>query len=85
MPSDHIASAAITAMGLSEINATYGYLGWTYVVLAAFSVVYLGEHYLVDVLAGVAVAEAIRRGEPLAVPVIRRIAQELERVNLRAG
>jgi membrane-associated phospholipid phosphatase len=80
MPSDHIASAAITAMGLSEVNRVYGALGWGYVGIAAFSVVYLGEHYLVDVLAGLAVAEAIRLAEPLVNPVLRRAARELQRV-----
>jgi membrane-associated phospholipid phosphatase len=80
MPSDHIASAAITAMGLSEVNRIYGALGWGYVGAAAFSVVYLGEHYLVDVLAGLAVAEAIRLAEPLINQRVRRVARELERV-----
>ena len=56
MPSDHIASAAITAMALSEVGPPYAALGWAYVLLAAFSVVYLGEHYAVDVLAGLLVA-----------------------------
>jgi membrane-associated phospholipid phosphatase len=49
-----------------------------YVVLASFSVVYLGEHYLVDVLAGLAVAEAIRRAEPLVSPFARELARVLE-------
>ena len=43
MPSDHVASAAITAMGLAEIGPVYGALGWVYVALASFSIVYLGE------------------------------------------
>ena len=80
MPSDHIASAAITAMGLSEVNPVYGALGWVYVALASFSVVYLGEHYAIDVVAGLAVAEAVRRAEPLVNPVIRAAAENLERV-----
>ena len=80
MPSDHIAAAAITAMALAEVNVVYGVLGWTYVALASFSVVYLGEHYLIDVLAGLAVAEAVRLGEPLVIPLVRRVAQDLERL-----
>jgi membrane-associated phospholipid phosphatase len=78
MPSDHISSAAITAMGLSEIGPVYGAIGWTYVAAAGFSVVYLGEHYLVDVLVGLAVAEAIRRAEPHAAPLVRAVAHALE-------
>jgi membrane-associated phospholipid phosphatase len=78
MPSDHISSAAITAMGLMEIDPRLGVIGWVYVGGAAFAVVYLGEHYVIDVLAGLAVAELVRRGEPLAAPVARAIAYALE-------
>jgi membrane-associated phospholipid phosphatase len=80
MPSDHIASAAITAMGLAEVSTGYGALGWTYVVLASFAVVYLGEHYVVDVIVGLGVAEAVRRVEPIVNPLVRRVAQDLERL-----
>jgi membrane-associated phospholipid phosphatase len=79
MPSDHVASAAITAMGLAEVNRIYGALGWTYVALASFAVVYLGEHYVVDALAGLAIAVAIHQGEPLATPAIDRIVAALDR------
>ncbi len=78
MPSDHIASAAITAMALAEVSVVYGALGLTYVVLASFSVVYLGEHYLIDVIAGLAVAEAMRLAEPRVSLLLRRVAQDLE-------
>jgi membrane-associated phospholipid phosphatase len=79
MPSDHVASAAITAMGLSEVGPVYGTLGWAYVGLATFSVVYLGEHYLIDALVGLAIAEAIRRGEATVAPLVRRVVHELDR------
>jgi membrane-associated phospholipid phosphatase len=79
MPSDHVASAAITAMGLAEVNRIYGALGWTYVALASFAVVYLGEHYVIDTLAGLAIAVAIHHGEPLATPAIDRIVAALDR------
>jgi membrane-associated phospholipid phosphatase len=78
MPSDHISSAAITALGLMEVNHALGAAGWVYVGAAAFAVVYLGEHYVVDVLAGLAVAELVRRGEPLATPIVRAVAYALE-------
>ena len=84
MPSDHIASAAITAMGLAEVGTLHGVLGWAYVILASFSVVYLGEHYLVDVVAGLAVAELVRMAEPLVNPVLRSLAENLERVAVPA-
>jgi hypothetical protein len=78
MPSDHISSAAITAMGLSEVGVWPGVIGWAYVAAAGFAVVYTGEHYLIDVLAGLVVAEIVRRGEPYAAPFVRAVAHALE-------
>lgn len=78
MPSDHISSAAITARGLMEVSPVLGAFGWLYVGGAAFAVVYLGEHYVVDVLAGLAVAELVHRAEPLAAPFVRAVAYALE-------
>lgn len=84
MPPDHIAAAVITAMTLAEVGAGYGALGWAYALLASFSVVYLGEHYLIDVIAGFAVAELVRRAEPLVSPLIQLVARTLERYAPRA-
>ena len=78
MPSDHISSAAITARALMEVNPLFGVAGWLYVAGAAFAVVYLGEHYVVDVLAGLAIAELVHHAEPLAAPVVRGVAYALE-------
>jgi membrane-associated phospholipid phosphatase len=78
MPSDHISSAAITAMGLSEVGTAYGVIGWTYVAAASFAVVYLGEHYVADVLVGLLIAEAVRRTEPYAAPFVRAVARAVE-------
>ncbi|HWH11874.1 MAG TPA: phosphatase PAP2 family protein [Solirubrobacteraceae bacterium] len=80
MPSDHVASAAITAIGLAEVNRVYGALGWTYVGLAGFAVVYLGEHYVIDSLAGLAIAVAIHAGEPLVTPLVDRVVVGLDRI-----
>jgi membrane-associated phospholipid phosphatase len=78
MPSDHISSAAITAMGLAEVGPLYGAIGWGYVASASFAVVYLGEHYVADVLAGLLVAEAVRRAEPYAGPFVRAVARAVQ-------
>jgi len=78
MPSDHISSAAITAMGLAEVSPLYGALGWSYVAAASFAVVYLGEHYVLDVVVGLLIAEAVRRAEPLAAPFVRAVARAVE-------
>jgi membrane-associated phospholipid phosphatase len=78
MPSDHISSAAITAMGLAEVGPLYGALGWSYLGAASFAVVYLGEHYVADVVVGLLIAEAVRRAEPLAAPFVRAVARAVE-------
>ena len=78
MPSDHISSAAITAMGLAEVGPVYGAIGWTYVAAASFAIVYLGEHYVADVVVGLLIAEAVRRAEPLAAPFVRAVARAVE-------
>jgi membrane-associated phospholipid phosphatase len=78
MPSDHISSAAITAMGLAEVGPLYAAIGWGYVASASFAVVYLGEHYVADVLAGLLVAEAVRRAEPYAGPFVRAVARAVQ-------
>jgi len=77
MPSDHVSSAAITAMGLGELGPVYGALGWSYVAAASFAIVYLGEHYVADVVVGLAIAELVRRAEPWAAPFVRAVARAL--------
>ena len=61
-----------------EVDPALGAIGWIYVAAAAFAVVYLGEHYVVDVLVGLAVAEIVHLAEPLAAPLVRWIAYALE-------
>ena len=78
MPSDHISSAAITAMGLMEVSPLYGAIGWTYFAAASFAIVYLGEHYVADVVVGLLIAETVRRTEPLAAPFVRAVARAVE-------
>ena len=78
MPSDHISSAAITAMGLSEVSPAVRRAGMEYVAAASFAVVYLGEHYVADVVVGLLIAEAVRRAEPLAAPFVRAVARAVE-------
>jgi membrane-associated phospholipid phosphatase len=66
MPSLHVALPAAVALWARAI----GWRGWAWVygvqsVLTAFGVVYLGEHYLLDVVAGLVVALiAVRLARP---------------------
>lgn len=71
MPSDHFASACMTAMCMAELGPKAGVVGWAYVVIIGIAVVYLGEHYLVDLIASLALAEGVRRAEPVVSPLLR--------------
>ena len=83
MPSLHFATSLQAALSLSEAGRVEGALGWGYAGTLGFALVYLGEHYATDLLAGAALVAAVRKGEPLAEPLIRRInggLQRLERI-----
>ena len=71
MPSDALPSLAITARSLGEISSAAGASGWALTALDAFALVYLGEHYVIDLIVGLALVELIWRAEPLALPLVR--------------
>jgi membrane-associated phospholipid phosphatase len=83
MPSLHFATSVSAAHVLAETGRVADRLGWTYAILLGVALVYLGEHYVVDLAAGLALAEGVRVGAPaLAEPARRlsRAVQALERV-----
>jgi membrane-associated phospholipid phosphatase len=61
MPSDHFASALMTAIVLSEVNRVAGMVAYGYALVLAVALVYLGEHYVTDLLAGGALVLGVRR------------------------
>jgi membrane-associated phospholipid phosphatase len=63
MPSLHFATSMMAALLLAEVGWLPGALGFSYAIVLGFALVYLGEHYLVDLLAGAALAGAVRRLE----------------------
>ena len=71
MPSDALPAAAVTARALGEISPLAGALGWTLTALDGFVLVYLGEHYVADLIAGLLLVELIWRGEPVLLPLVR--------------
>ena len=77
MPSLHFATSMMAALLLAEVGPLAGALGTGYAIALGFALVYLGEHYVVDLLAGAALTLAVRRAEPLATPGLRRIGQVL--------
>jgi membrane-associated phospholipid phosphatase len=65
MPSDHFASAAMTAILLTEHDRRLGALGWAYALALGFTLVYLGEHYVGDLAAGLALALTVNAARGL--------------------
>ncbi len=61
MPSLHFATSVMAALLLAEVGPVAGALGFAYTATLGFALVYLGEHYVVDLLAGAALT---RRGAP---------------------
>jgi membrane-associated phospholipid phosphatase len=71
MPSLHFATSMMAAQLLAEAGPLAGALGWGYATTLGVALVYLGEHYVVDLIAGAALTAAIRRLAPSVAPVIR--------------
>ena len=80
MPSLHFATSLMAALLLSEMGFREGVAGWAYAGTLGFALVYLGEHYVVDLLAGAALVVAIRRGERYAEPVAQAVSRALQRL-----
>jgi membrane-associated phospholipid phosphatase len=75
MPSLHFATSVMAALLLAEQGPVAGALGWGYAATLGFALVYLGEHYAVDLLAGAALTGAVRRLAPRAAPAFTRIGR----------
>lgn len=80
MPSLHFATSLQAALSLSEAGKVEGALGWGYAGTLGFALVYLGEHYVTDLLAGAALVAAVRKGEPLAEPLVSGVNGVLQRL-----
>jgi membrane-associated phospholipid phosphatase len=70
MPSLHFATTVMAALLLAEAGPAAGAVGFSYAATLGFALVYLGEHYLVDLVAGTALTMAVRRWGPRAGPAI---------------
>ena len=82
MPSLHFATSVMAARILTEIGPVHATVGWSYALTLGLALVYLGEHYVVDLAAGFALTEGVRRTVPRLAPAGRalsRAVQALER------
>jgi hypothetical protein len=84
MPSLHFGTSVMAAHVLDEVGPVPGALGWAYASTLGFALVYLGEHYVVDLLAGLALAETVRMSAPIAAPIAERFSERVRRLELRA-
>ena len=75
MPSLHFATAVMAALLLAEAGPVEGAAGFAYAAALGFALVYLGEHYVFDLLAGAGVVLAVRKGEPLVDPLAQRVSR----------
>jgi membrane-associated phospholipid phosphatase len=83
MPSLHFGASVLAAILLSESSPAAGAAGWTYAGVLGFALVYLGEHYVIDLLAGLGLVAVVRGIDPYAEPLagaVSRAVQQLERV-----
>ena len=85
MPSLHFATSVMAAYVLSDTGRLAGGLGWAYTGALGFALVYLGEHYVVDLLAGLGLAEAVRRLGPAAAPALRSAAGAVRALEARVA
>ncbi len=80
MPSLHFATSVSAALSLAETGRVEGTLGWGYALTLGFGLVYLGEHYVTDLIAGALLVAAVRRGETLAEPLVQGVNGALQRL-----
>ena len=80
MPSLHFATSVMAARLLRETGPIAGAIGWGYVSTLGVALVYLGEHYVIDLLAGAALAESVRRSAKPLAPGLRYAGSLIEAV-----
>jgi hypothetical protein len=84
MPSLHFATSVMAARMLEEADPIAGGVGWAYAGTLGLALVHLGEHYVIDLIAGLALAEGIRRLGPRAAPTLERCARGVQRLEAYA-
>jgi membrane-associated phospholipid phosphatase len=85
MPSLHFATSVMAAHLLAEVGPVPGAVGWSYALTLGFALVYLGEHYVIDLVAGLALTEGVRRCSSRAAPLFRRVSMGVQALEARAA
>ena len=84
MPSLHFATSVNAAHLLQEVGWIEGTIGWAYAVTLGIALVYLGEHYVVDLIAGLALTEGVRAAAPAVAPLATRVSRAVQALEARA-
>jgi membrane-associated phospholipid phosphatase len=85
MPSLHFATSLMAAHLLGEVGPVAGAIGWTYASLLGLALVYLGEHYAIDLVGGALLTQAVRRAAPRLAPVARLASRTVQALEVRAA
>lgn len=85
MPSLHFATSVGGALFLAEAGRAEGAVGWAYAGTLGFALVYLGEHYVTDLVAGALLVVLVRRGEAYAEPLVHGVTRGLRRLERLAN
>lgn len=84
MPSLHFATSVMAAHLLSEAGDAEALVGWGYALTLGLALVYLGEHYAIDMLAGLALTEGVRRAAPTVRPAFAGVSRAVQALEARA-
>ena len=68
---------------LTDAGPVEGAVGWTYALTLGFALVYLGEHYVVDLLAGMGLVLGVRAMERPLAPLLRSISHGVNALEAR--
>jgi hypothetical protein len=78
MPSQHFGTSLMAAHLLAEVGPVAGTVGFAYTAALGLALVYLGEHYAIDLIAGAALAEGVRLGAKRAAAPARVVEGALQ-------
>jgi hypothetical protein len=85
MPSLHFATSLMAGHILADVSPIMGALGYSYAAMLGLALVYLGEHYAIDLVAGAALYGAVRTQAERMTPQARRFAQLLRRLEAQVA
>jgi membrane-associated phospholipid phosphatase len=84
MPSIHFATSVMAARVLTDVGPVEGAVGWAYAATLGTALVYLGEHYVIDLIAGFALTQLVRHQGPRFTPLLRGIGHGVQALEARA-